>query len=60
MELIAHELGHWLNLPEAFKARGNIIAIISINNEGDTKHNFMDYNIRRKRWYKIQLINQKH
>jgi hypothetical protein len=56
-ELIAHELGHWLGLPHTFESDNKMPVINS--NEGGTNHNFMDYNIRRKRWYKIQLINIK-
>jgi len=64
-EFIAHELGHWLNLPHTFEALNNI-PIINSNNPASTGQrgatenngdNFMDYNLRRKRWFKIQLIN---
>jgi len=64
-ELTAHELGHWLGLPHTFKklrATGQIQKInppfIPITEyEGETNDNFMDYNVRRKKWLKIQLLN---
>jgi len=57
-ELIAHELGHWLGLPHTFENGGNIPVINS--SQGGTKNNgdnFMDYNLLRERWFRIQLIN---
>jgi hypothetical protein len=70
-EFIAHELGHWLNLPHTFESYADNPNIPVINptdpritggrgateNAGD---NFMDYNLRRKRWFKVQLINQRN
>jgi hypothetical protein len=53
-EVIAHELGHWLGLIHPFESLG---IFPRITNQGNTKHNFMDYDIRRYRWYKIQLRN---
>ncbi len=64
-EMTAHELGHWLGLPHTFKklrATGQVERInppfIPITEyEGETNNNFMDYNVRRKKWLKIQLLN---
>ncbi|WP_375604864.1 hypothetical protein [Flavobacterium davisii] len=55
-ELAAHEFGHWLRLPHTFESNGwlNIILDSKLSN---TKHNFMDYQINRKTWFKIQLLN---
>lgn len=64
-ELTAHELGHWLGLPHTFKKIRKTGQIQNITQpfipiteyEGETKDNFMDYNVRRKKWLKIQLLN---
>jgi hypothetical protein len=54
-KIVAHELGRWMGLPHTFETSNEIPFIINAS-KGGTNHNFMDYNIRRKRWYKIQLI----
>ncbi|NDW11238.1 hypothetical protein [Dysgonomonas sp. 520] len=59
-EITAHELGHWLGFPESFKGNGVIINFPINTTQGATRHNFMDYGVTRRRWYKIQLINQQH
>ncbi len=55
-EMTAHELGHWLGLPHTFDKNDKVTIIIEPN-QGGTKDNFMDYNVRRKKWLKIQLLN---
>jgi hypothetical protein len=65
VELDAHEFGHWIGIPHPFEEKdrnGNIVhkskPFIKIEtNQGSTKDNFMDYNVRRKTWFKLQLLN---
>ena len=49
-EAIAHELGHWLDLRHT-KDEGTPTSIP----ESQTQNNFMDYNIKRKSWFRHQL-----
>jgi hypothetical protein len=55
-EMTVHELGHWLGLPHTFDKNDKVTIIIEPN-QGGTKDNFMDYNVKRKKWLKIQLLN---
>ncbi|QKG81016.1 hypothetical protein [Tenuifilum thalassicum] len=55
-ELTAHELGHWLGLPHTFEKNAQVPVIVEPT-QGRTKDNFMDYNVKRKKWFKIQLLN---
>jgi len=55
-ELTAHELGHWLGLPHTFEKNTQVSVIIEPT-QGGTKDNFMDYNVKRKKWLQIQLLN---
>jgi hypothetical protein len=55
-ELTAHELGHWLGLPHTFEKNTHVTLIVEPT-QGGTKDNFMDYNVKRKKWLKIQLLN---
>ena len=63
----AHEFGHWVGLPHAFRKQpdkseeeknGTAVAFI-VKLMKDTKNNYMDYDITRKSWTKLQLINVK-
>jgi len=60
-ELTAHEFGHWLAMPHTWEPGGTLsFAIIGSappTAGGLTKDNFMDYNVRRKKWLKIQLLS---
>jgi len=57
-EITAHEFGHWLGLMHTFPKEdgsadpGQII----IGPVAKTRGNFMDYNIRRKSWFKFQFL----
>ncbi len=55
-ELTAHELGHWLGLPHTFEKNTHVLVIVEPV-QGGTKDNFMDYDVKRKKWLKIQLLN---
>jgi len=59
-ELTAHEFGHWQGMPHTWERGGRIgLAIIGSappTAGGLTKDNFMDYNVRRTKWLKIQLL----
>jgi len=55
-ELTAHELGHWLGLPHTFEKNTQVPVIVEPV-QGSTKDNFMDYNVKRKKWLQIQLLN---
>ena len=63
----AHEFGHWVGLPHAFRKQpdkseeeksSTAVAFI-VKLMKDTKNNYMDYDITRKSWTKLQLINVK-
>jgi hypothetical protein len=54
-EMTTHEFGHWLGLPHTFEKNTNVPVIIE-QTKGATKDNFMDYNVKRKKWLNIQLI----
>lgn len=58
-DMTAHELGHWLGFYHPFKEPNNPTLLHRIigtqNNLGQTQNNFMDYNIKRKSWFKYQL-----
>ena len=63
-ELNAHELGHWLGLPHVYegnKVKGlHVIQFTKAKTApGQSIDNFMDYNLKRKSWFKNQLINVK-
>jgi hypothetical protein len=66
-EVTAHELGHWQGLPHTFRVHSKTKEVQKIDppciwvtqNEGKTIDNFMDYNVRRKSWFKFQLLNLK-
>jgi hypothetical protein len=64
-ELTAHEFGHWINIPHTFEDKDKdgikkipVLPFIIIHpTQGESKENFMDYNIQRKSWFKLQLLN---
>jgi hypothetical protein len=60
-ELTAHELGHWQRLPHTWETNAWVNVRIAGNglplSGGLTGDYFMDYNVRRKRWFKIHLLN---
>ncbi|MFK7061586.1 fibronectin type III domain-containing protein, partial [Flavobacterium oreochromis] len=66
LETDSHEFGHWVGLPHTFEekdANGSVIPkpqpFFTVHtNEGDSQHNFMDYKIKRKTFFKIQLLNR--
>jgi hypothetical protein len=67
-ELDAHEFGHWLGLQHVYEDNTDYIDCQSTtvirftkskSNPGQSIDNFMDYNIKRKSWFKNQLINIK-
>lgn len=66
-EVTAHELGHWQGLPHTFRVfsiRGEVQTIPApfpwvTENEKGTNDNFMDYGVRRKTWFKFQMLNLK-
>jgi hypothetical protein len=65
-EATAHELGHWLGMPEAFEPNNAKLAahrqIGSENGQGKTQNNFMDYfssNGQRKSWLWYQIMKTK-
>ena len=55
-EQTTHEFGHWIGFPHTWKKNGFINVVIEPNQAG-TKDNFMDYNIKRKKFLKIQLLH---
>jgi hypothetical protein len=57
VELATHEFGHWINFPHTFERNNNVNVIIN-STMGGTKENFMDYNVSRKSWFKVQLLNR--
>jgi hypothetical protein len=58
-EITAHEFGHWQGLPHTFEINRNATFNLIVAPKGSTKSNFMDYNIQRRNWFKIQLLNLK-
>ena len=60
-ELTTHEFGHRFGLPHTWESNNFIQVIIAGSGlpsaGGLTRDNFMDYNVRRKKWLKIQLLN---
>jgi len=64
-ELTAHELGHWLGLPHTFRVNSVTGKVQDFpkgftwitEKEGETWDNFMDYNVRRKTWFRFQLLH---
>jgi hypothetical protein len=60
-ELTAHELGHWQGLPHTWETNAwvnvRIAGTALPTGGGLTGDYFMDYNVRRKRWFKIHLLN---
>jgi hypothetical protein len=53
--LAAHEFGHWINFPHTFELNRNLPLMIN-STKGGSKENYMDYNIKRLSWYKVQLL----
>ncbi len=58
-EAAAHEFGHWLGLPHTWGTSKNVRVIVNTT-QGGTQDNFMDYKIRRKKWFKHQLLKHNH
>lgn len=63
-EVTAHELGHWQGFPHTFRVLSTTNKEQNIKppfiwvteNEKGTNDNFMDYDVRRKTWFKFQLL----
>ena len=61
-EICAHEFGHWQGFYHPFDNATNGPSPYNINIvgiKGDTKRYFMDYDIRRKKWFKYEMLNVK-
>ena len=56
-EATAHELGHWMGFPHTFESNAQTGGMVIDPAKGGTRDNYMDYNIRRKKWFKRQLLN---
>ena len=56
-EAAAHEFGHWLGMPHTFESNQRMGRIVINSTVAGTRDNYMDYNIRRKKWFRRQLLH---